>query len=37
MENLTIIDCWFNYEFDGGHISGAVNLNTPDKLESLFH
>ena len=31
-----IVDCRFPYEYDGGHIAGAVNVNTWDSLESFF-
>ena len=31
-----IVDCRFPYEFDGGHIAGAINVNTWDALESHF-
>ena len=31
-----IIDCRFDYEFDGGHIKGAMNLNSPLKVEEFF-
>lgn len=33
-----IIDCRFEYEYDGGHIQGAVNHNDKELLASqLFH
>ncbi|KAF3484405.1 M-phase inducer phosphatase [Arthroderma uncinatum] len=36
-ENFTIIDCRFEYEYEGGHINGAVNYNDKEQLaESLF-
>lgn len=32
-----IIDCRFEYEFEGGHIEGAVNFNDKEKLaKELF-
>ena len=31
-----IIDCRFPYEFEGGHIDTAININTMDALEELF-
>ncbi|KAF8212405.1 hypothetical protein K438DRAFT_1806457 [Mycena galopus ATCC 62051] len=31
-----IIDCRFDYEFNGGHIRGAVNLNQTGDLEEFF-
>jgi len=30
------VDCRFPYEYEGGHIAGAVNVNTWDALESYF-
>ncbi|KAJ2615869.1 m-phase inducer phosphatase [Coemansia sp. RSA 1804] len=30
------VDCRFPYEYDGGHIAGAVNAPTPDVLEKLL-
>ncbi|KAG0319536.1 cell division cycle- protein [Podila horticola] len=35
-DELFIIDCRFPYEFEGGHIKSAVNINTTDKLEELL-
>ena len=32
-ESIIIIDCRFDYEFAGGHIHGAVNLNDTELLE----
>lgn len=31
-EKLLVIDCRFEYEFNGGHIDGAVNFNDKEKL-----
>jgi M-phase inducer tyrosine phosphatase len=31
-----IIDCRFDYEFNGGHIRGAVNLNQTADVEEFF-
>jgi len=31
-----IIDCRFEYEFKGGHITGAINLNSPDLMKEYF-
>jgi len=28
-QNYLIIDCRFEYEYNGGHIFGAINLNSP--------
>ncbi|TPX43081.1 hypothetical protein SeMB42_g02738 [Synchytrium endobioticum] len=33
-----VVDCRFPYEFDGGHIIGAVNISTPiDMAKAFFH
>jgi M-phase inducer tyrosine phosphatase len=31
-----IIDCRFDYEYAGGHIPGAVNINTTAGVEELL-
>jgi hypothetical protein len=37
VKNHIIIDCRFEYEYEGGHIRGAVNVVTPDKvIDMLF-
>lgn len=33
-EKRVIIDCRFEYEYQGGHIDGAVNFNDKEKLAS---
>ena len=33
---FVIVDCRFEYEFSGGHIRGAVNINGKDALERRF-
>jgi M-phase inducer tyrosine phosphatase len=33
-EKFVIIDCRFEYEFNGGHIDGAVNFNDKEQLSS---
>jgi M-phase inducer tyrosine phosphatase len=35
-DEYIIVDCRFEYEFQGGHISGAVNVNSIDILEEKF-
>lgn len=36
VERLFIIDCRYPYEFEGGHIKGALNLHQEDQIEELF-
>jgi M-phase inducer tyrosine phosphatase len=31
-----IIDCRFDYEYNGGHIPGALNINTTSALEEYL-
>lgn len=31
-----VIDCRFDYEFSGGHIRGAVNMNTAADIEGFL-
>lgn len=31
---MVIVDCRFEYEYEGGHIEGAVNFNDKEKLAS---
>lgn len=31
-----IIDCRFDYEYDGGHIPGAINMNTTAGVEEFL-
>ncbi|KIW99175.1 uncharacterized protein Z519_00838 [Cladophialophora bantiana CBS 173.52] len=33
-EKRVIIDCRFEYEYEGGHIEGAVNFNDKEKLSA---
>jgi M-phase inducer tyrosine phosphatase len=33
-EKLLVIDCRFEYEYNGGHIDGAVNFNDKEQLSS---
>jgi rhodanese-related sulfurtransferase len=32
----TIIDCRFPFEFEGGHIEGAINVNSFEQLDEMF-
>ena len=36
MEEFHVIDCRFDYEFEGGHIEGAVNLDSADNVVKWF-
>ena len=31
-----IIDCRFDYEYNGGHIKNALNFSSPEHMESFF-
>lgn len=33
---LVVVDCRFPFEFEGGHIDGAVNITSVNELEDLF-
>ncbi|KAJ1658136.1 m-phase inducer phosphatase [Dispira simplex] len=35
-DELLIVDCRFPYEYEGGHIQGAINLSTPEDVKSYF-
>jgi M-phase inducer tyrosine phosphatase len=35
-DTLKVIDCRFQYEYDGGHIHGSVNINDAEQLDPLF-
>ncbi|SCU81745.1 LAFA_0C06920g1_1 [Lachancea sp. 'fantastica'] len=35
-DTVHIVDCRFEYEYQGGHIGQAININTRDALESHF-
>lgn len=36
VKSFQIIDCRYPYEFDGGHISGAINLHTKRQVYERF-
>ncbi|KAG8679223.1 cell division cycle- protein [Ceratobasidium sp. 394] len=36
INSYTVIDCRFDYEYDGGHIPGAINLNTTQAIEDYL-
>ncbi|KAH3699275.1 hypothetical protein DPMN_074231 [Dreissena polymorpha] len=37
LSDVTIVDCRYPYEFQGGHIKSAVNLFTKDDVSALLH
>ena len=37
IDRMTIIDCRYPYEFEGGHIEGAVNLYTKAQIETFIN
>ena len=37
ISNYKIIDCKYPYEFEGGHIRGAVNIYTEEGIEELVN
>ena len=36
LHKVTIVDCRYPYEFEGGHIRGAVNMYTRDAVNTLL-
>lgn len=34
--NYHIVDCRFDYEYQGGHIPGALNINTNTGIEEFL-
>ncbi|KAK7054946.1 m-phase inducer phosphatase [Paramarasmius palmivorus] len=36
IHDFRIIDCRFDYEYTGGHIEGAVNINTAAQVEDML-
>ncbi|QPG77391.1 hypothetical protein FOA43_004804 [Brettanomyces nanus] len=35
-DEMVIVDCRFEYEFQGGHIEGAINVSSKSELEDAF-
>lgn len=31
-----VVDCRFHYEYEGGHIRNAINVNTHEELQQIF-
>lgn len=36
-KKILIIDCRYTYEYKGGHIINAINVNQSDDLEEIFY
>ena len=36
VKNFLVIDCRFDYEYEGGHIPGAININTTAGVEEFL-
>ncbi|VDK71359.1 unnamed protein product [Anisakis simplex] len=36
-KKFIIVDCRYPYEYNGGHIRGAINLHDPSNLQSVFY
>ncbi|XP_072314382.1 M-phase inducer phosphatase 1-like [Eucyclogobius newberryi] len=36
VEQLIVINCRYSYEFEGGHIKGALNLHQEDQVEDFL-
>jgi rhodanese-related sulfurtransferase len=35
-DKVYIVDCRYDYEYAGGHIKGAININDREALDALF-
>ncbi|KAF3941492.1 hypothetical protein ABW19_dt0200027 [Dactylella cylindrospora] len=35
-DQMKVIDCRFEYEFKGGHIAGAININTLEDVDKVL-
>ena len=36
MQHFSIIDCRYPYEFEGGHVRGAVNIWDREELKETY-
>ena len=36
LDHFIVIDCRYRYEYEGGHIGGAIHINTRDGIEALY-
>ena len=36
ISDFLVIDCRFDYEYNGGHIPGAININTTAGVEEFL-
>ncbi|KAH8825331.1 tyrosine phosphatase [Flagelloscypha sp. PMI_526] len=36
IQRFQVVDCRFGYEFEGGHIPGAINVNSVNQLREQF-
>lgn len=36
-ERFLVLDCRFPYEFEGGHIEGAINCSTVEQVEKMYN
>ena len=36
IDEFHLIDCRYPYEFEGGHIKGAINITTTDRIDKFF-
>jgi M-phase inducer tyrosine phosphatase len=36
MKEFRVLDCRFDYEYNGGHILGAVNVRTTTAVEEML-
>lgn len=36
-QKIVILDCRYDYEYNGGHIRGAVNINKVEELDEMYY